>query len=57
MEYSGNGVDYMYLDGSMKTWDLSPFKVNYSDGAAAYTLGQLYQGKGYEVAKAKLISS
>lgn len=49
MDSAGSGLDYLYLDGSMKNWDLSPFKVNSSNGATGHTLGQLYQGKGYEV--------
>ncbi|XP_048108532.1 LOW QUALITY PROTEIN: deoxyribonuclease-2-beta-like [Alosa alosa] len=48
MGNAGTGLDYMYLDGSMKNWELSTFKVNSTNGAAGHTLGQLYQGKGYK---------
>ncbi|KAL2090113.1 hypothetical protein ACEWY4_014801 [Coilia grayii] len=48
MDSDGSGLNYMYLDGSMKNWDLSPFTINSSSGAAGHTLGQLYQGKGYK---------
>ncbi|KAM9797426.1 deoxyribonuclease-2-beta [Syngnathus typhle] len=38
----GSGVDYMYLDPSLDTWQLSKFMVNTSQGAISNTLDQLY---------------
>ncbi|XP_061539634.1 deoxyribonuclease-2-beta [Phycodurus eques] len=38
----GSGVDYMYLDPSLGTWQLSKFMVNTSQGAIGNTLKQLY---------------
>ncbi|KAM6938360.1 deoxyribonuclease-2-beta-like isoform 1-T1 [Lycodopsis pacificus] len=44
----GSGVDYMYLDSSVGSWQLSKFMVNTSQGAIANTLNQLYNGKAYK---------
>ncbi|XP_018589790.1 deoxyribonuclease-2-beta [Scleropages formosus] len=44
----GTGLDYMYLDSSMKTWQMSKFLVNDSNGALGNTLKLLYDGKGYK---------
>ncbi|XP_019735788.1 deoxyribonuclease-2-beta [Hippocampus comes] len=38
----GSGVDYMYLDPSLETWQLSKFMINTSQGAIGNTLSQLY---------------
>lgn len=45
----GSGVDYMYLDSSVGSWQLSKFMVNTSQGAIGSTLNQLYKGKVYMV--------
>ncbi|XP_067086107.1 deoxyribonuclease-2-beta [Osmerus mordax] len=44
----GSGVDYMYLDSSMGSWQLSKFTVNTSQGALGSTLNQIYLGQGYK---------
>ncbi|XP_074524724.1 deoxyribonuclease-2-beta [Halichoeres trimaculatus] len=44
----GTGVDYMYLDSSVGSWQMSKFMVNTSQGALVSTLNQLYKGKTYE---------
>ncbi|XP_034556629.1 deoxyribonuclease-2-beta-like [Notolabrus celidotus] len=44
----GSGVDYMYLDSSAGSWQMSKFVVNTSQGALGSTLNQLYMGKTYE---------
>ncbi|KAJ8408497.1 hypothetical protein AAFF_G00259110 [Aldrovandia affinis] len=44
----GSGLDYMYLDSSLKNWQMSKFLVNTSDGALGSTLKSLYTGKGFE---------
>ncbi|XP_042368042.1 deoxyribonuclease-2-beta [Plectropomus leopardus] len=44
----GSGVDYMYMDSSIGSWQMSKFMVNTSQGAMANTLNQLYMGKAYE---------
>ncbi|XP_036970189.1 uncharacterized protein LOC119028390 isoform X2 [Acanthopagrus latus] len=43
----GSGVDYMYLDSSVGSWQMSKFMVNTSQGAIGSTLNQLYKGKVY----------
>lgn len=45
----GSGVDYMYLDASVGSWQMSKFMVNSSQGAIANTLNQLYKGQAYQV--------
>lgn len=45
----GSGVDYMYLDSSVGSWQMSKFMVNTSQGAIGSTLNQLYKGKVYMV--------
>lgn len=45
----GSGVDYMYLDSSVGTWQLSKFMVNTSYGAVGNTLNLLYMGQAYKV--------
>lgn len=45
----GSGVDYMYLDSSVGSWQMSKFMVNTSQGAIGNTLSQLYTGKAYKV--------
>ncbi|KAK2835452.1 hypothetical protein Q5P01_015936 [Channa striata] len=42
-----SGVEYMYLDSSVGSWQMSKFMVNTSQGAIANTLNQLYKGKVY----------
>ncbi|XP_053286793.1 deoxyribonuclease-2-beta isoform X1 [Pleuronectes platessa] len=44
----GSGVDYMYLDSSLKSWQMSQFMINASQGAVANTLNQLYMGEAYK---------
>ncbi|XP_062419403.1 deoxyribonuclease-2-beta isoform X2 [Pungitius pungitius] len=44
----GSGVDYMYLDSSVGSWQLSKFTINSSQGAIGNTLNQLYMGKAYK---------
>ncbi|XP_041792093.1 deoxyribonuclease-2-beta [Chelmon rostratus] len=44
----GSGVDYMYLDSSVGSWQMSKFMVNTSQGALGSTLSQLYMGKAYK---------
>ncbi|KAM9384476.1 deoxyribonuclease-2-beta isoform 1-T1 [Pholidichthys leucotaenia] len=44
----GSGVEYMYLDSSVKTWQMSKFFINSSQGALGNTVNQLYKGKAYE---------
>nr|XP_046248624.1 deoxyribonuclease-2-beta [Scatophagus argus] len=44
----GSGVDYMYLDSSVGSWQMSKFMVNTSQGAIGNTLNQLYMGKAYK---------
>ncbi|KAM8875154.1 deoxyribonuclease-2-beta-like isoform 2-T2 [Spinachia spinachia] len=44
----GSGVNYMYLDSSVGSWQLSKFTVNSSEGAVGNTLNQLYMGKAYK---------
>ncbi|KAF5910053.1 ribosome production factor 1 [Clarias magur] len=39
----GSGVDYMYLDPSLPSWQMSKHAVNTSEGALGRTLNQLYQ--------------
>ncbi|CAG5864414.1 unnamed protein product [Menidia menidia] len=43
----GSGVEYMYLDSSVGSWQMSTFMVNSSQGAIGNTLNQLYMGKTY----------
>lgn len=45
----GSGVDYMYLDSSGGSWQVSKYLVNTSEGALGQTLNQLYMGKAYQV--------
>lgn len=45
----GSGVDYMYLDSSGGSWQMSKYLVNTSEGALGQTLNQLYVGKAYQV--------
>lgn len=45
----GSGVDYMYLDSSVGSWQMSKFMVNTSQGAVGNTLNQLYKGQAYKV--------
>ena len=45
----GSGVEYMYLDASVGSWQISKFMVNSSRGAIGNTLNQLYMGKAYMV--------
>ena len=45
----GSGVDYMYLDSSLESWQMSGFMINVSQGAVANTLNQLYMGEAYKV--------
>ncbi|MFT7808903.1 deoxyribonuclease-2-beta [Arapaima gigas] len=47
-ESVGSGLDYMYLDSSVKTWQMSGFLVNNSNGALGSTLKHLYEGEGYK---------
>lgn len=49
IEEVGSGVDYMYLDSSVGTWQKSQFMVNTSQGAIGNTLNPLYTGKVYKV--------
>ncbi|XP_010745370.3 deoxyribonuclease-2-beta [Larimichthys crocea] len=44
----GSGVDYMYLDSSVGSWQMSKFMVNTSQGAIGNTLNQLYMGEAYK---------
>ncbi|KAA8589548.1 hypothetical protein FQN60_012913, partial [Etheostoma spectabile] len=44
----GSGVDYMYLDSSVWSWQMSKFMINTSQGAIGNTLNQLYMGKAYK---------
>ncbi|XP_019936381.1 deoxyribonuclease-2-beta isoform X2 [Paralichthys olivaceus] len=44
----GSGVDYMYLDSSVKSWQMSKFMINISQGAVANTLNQIYVGEAYK---------
>ncbi|XP_036378441.1 deoxyribonuclease-2-beta [Megalops cyprinoides] len=46
--HDGTGLDYMYLDSSVTSWQLSEFLVNTSQGALGSTLEQLYKGPGRE---------
>ncbi|XP_030640203.1 deoxyribonuclease-2-beta [Chanos chanos] len=39
----GSGLDYMYLDPSVKTWQLSKFLINETHGALGNTLNQIYE--------------
>lgn len=45
----GSGLDYMYLDSSGGSWQMSKYLVNTSQGALGHTLNQLYMGKTYQV--------
>lgn len=45
----GSGVEYMYLDSSVGSWQMSKFVINSSKGAIGNTLNQLYMGKTYQV--------
>lgn len=45
----GSGVDYMYLDSSLGSWQMSKFMVNTSQGAVGSTLNQLYKDQAYKV--------
>ena len=45
----GSGVDYMYLDSSVESWQMSKYMVNMSEGAIGNTLNQLYAEKAYKV--------
>ncbi|KAG7282883.1 hypothetical protein CRUP_020721 [Coryphaenoides rupestris] len=47
MEEVGSGLEYMYLDSAVETWQMSKFTVNTSDGAIGLTLNQLYLGQAY----------
>ncbi|XP_047442300.1 deoxyribonuclease-2-beta [Mugil cephalus] len=44
----GSGVEYLYLDSSVGSWQMSKFLVNTSQGAIWNTLNQLYAGKTYQ---------
>ncbi|XP_058493696.1 deoxyribonuclease-2-beta isoform X2 [Solea solea] len=44
----GSGLDYMYLDSSVKSWQMSKFMINVSQGAIGNTLNQLYVGGAYK---------
>ncbi|XP_070688732.1 deoxyribonuclease-2-beta isoform X2 [Pempheris klunzingeri] len=44
----GSGVEYMYLDSSVGSWQMSKFMVNTSQGAIGNTLNQLYMGEAYK---------
>ncbi|XP_028301015.1 deoxyribonuclease-2-beta isoform X2 [Gouania willdenowi] len=44
----GSGVEYLYLDSSSDSWQMSKFMINSSQGAIGNTLNQLYEGKAYE---------
>uniref|UniRef100_A0A3Q0S5Y7 deoxyribonuclease II n=1 Tax=Amphilophus citrinellus TaxID=61819 RepID=A0A3Q0S5Y7_AMPCI len=44
----GSGVEYMYLDSSKESWEMSKYMINSSQGAIANTLNQLYMGKEYK---------
>ncbi|KAI3368256.1 hypothetical protein L3Q82_007973 [Scortum barcoo] len=44
----GSGVEYMYLDSSVGSWQMSKFMVNTSQGAIGSTLNQLYMGKAFK---------
>ncbi|KAK5907196.1 hypothetical protein CesoFtcFv8_005073 [Champsocephalus esox] len=44
----GSGVDYMYLDSSVGSWQMSKYMVNTSQGAIGNTLKQLYTGQAYK---------
>ncbi|KAG9350894.1 hypothetical protein JZ751_024783 [Albula glossodonta] len=41
----GSGLDYMYLDSTLKDWQMSKFLVNTSQGALGSTLKPLYMGE------------
>ncbi|KAI1891981.1 hypothetical protein AGOR_G00149300 [Albula goreensis] len=41
----GSGLDYMYLDSTLKDWRMSKFLVNTSQGALGSTLKPLYTGE------------
>ncbi|KAM6921948.1 deoxyribonuclease-2-beta isoform 1-T1 [Xenentodon cancila] len=43
----GSGVEYMYLDASAASWQMSKFMINSSQGAMGNTMNQLYAGKAY----------
>lgn len=45
----GSGVNYMYLDSSGGSWQMSKYLVNTSQGALGQTLNQLYMRKAYQV--------
>lgn len=53
----GSGVDYMYLDSSGGSWQMSKYLVNISQGALGQTLIQLYMRKAYQVRLAPCIYS
>lgn len=44
----GTGVDYMYLDSTVESWQTSHFMVNTTEGAVGRTLSQLYSGQAYK---------
>ncbi|MEQ2234225.1 hypothetical protein ILYODFUR_029706 [Ilyodon furcidens] len=47
IEKVGSGVEYMYLDSAVGSWQRSKFMLNTTQGAMANTLNQLYKGKAY----------
>ncbi|MED6260697.1 hypothetical protein ATANTOWER_026565 [Ataeniobius toweri] len=47
IEEVGSGVEYMYLDSAVGSWQRSKFMLNTTQGAMANTLNQLYKGKAY----------
>ncbi|XP_076007521.1 deoxyribonuclease-2-beta-like [Genypterus blacodes] len=44
----GSGLEYMYLDSTVGSWQMSKFLVNSSQGAIGSTLSQLYMGHTYQ---------
>ncbi|XP_063795036.1 deoxyribonuclease-2-beta isoform X3 [Pseudophryne corroboree] len=40
---AGPGLEYLYLDSTSQTWEVSRFLINMSQGAVGRTLQQLYQ--------------
>ncbi|XP_029988375.1 deoxyribonuclease-2-beta [Sphaeramia orbicularis] len=44
----GSGVDYLYLDSSVGSWQWSKYMINSSQGAVGSTLSQLYKAQAYK---------
>lgn len=46
-------MEYMYLDSTVGSWQMSTFLVNSTQGAIGSTLSQLYMGHAYQVSHLK----